>query len=78
MPVVKITYAFSSKEEGSGAVLRGPAMVKDVCGGGGRVVCDQWSSKSALRGGLWAVLKPRRKIKLCKAQGLRGEAVSEV
>jgi hypothetical protein len=35
----KITYAFSSKEEGSGALLGGPAMVKAVCGGGGGVVC---------------------------------------
>ena len=31
------TYAFSSNEEGSGALLRGPAMVEYVCGGGGGV-----------------------------------------
>lgn len=35
------SYSFSSKEEGSGALFGGPAMVKDVSGGGGGVVCGR-------------------------------------
>ena len=72
------TYAFSSKEEGSGAVLRGPAMVKGMFGGGGRVACEQSSSEGTQIGCLRTLLIARTKLKLFNAPCIRGGASSEV
>ena len=59
-------------------MLRGPAMVKGMFGGGGRVVCEQSSSEGTQMGCLRTLLIVKTKLKLFKAQRMRGGASSEV